>query len=161
MSTSLLVLTFASDIRTVEIYFLIIVTLFKQSMKKQFTIFASLTSLAVCIYISSCKTKKAVPAVTTTVGSTPMPTYMADIKPILDANCAATCHSAEKHKHNIDLSTYESSKEVAKSKSFLGAINHEAGYDPMPPISIGSTAGKLDQTTIDKITAWVKGGMAK
>ncbi len=119
-------------------------------MKKYFTIISTLMILAISIYISSCKTKKA-----TKTACASSPTYTADIKSILDANCMP-CHSAEKHKHNIDLSSYESTKEIATAKSFLGSLRHEAGYEAMP-----MKKDKLDDATIEKISCWVQNGMAK
>ena len=133
-------------------------------MKKHLTSALSLTALTACIYFTACKSKKETTKTTTAAATTPSVsslTYTADIKQILDANCATTCHSSAKHKHDIDLSTYESAKEAAVHKSFLGAVNHEEGYAPMPPAPIGPMTGKLDQATIDKLTAWVKGGMPK
>jgi cytochrome c553 len=119
-------------------------------MKNIFTTSLSLVAIAACIYFSACKTKKA-PA--TACASSP--TYTADIKSILDASCMP-CHSAEKHKHNIDLSGYETTKESAAGKNFLGSIRHEAGYDAMP-----AKADKLSDATIEKISCWIQNGMPK
>ena len=124
-------------------------------MKNYTSAVFTIAALAGTIYLTSCKTKQPAPTASTTTTAASV-TYTADIKPILDAACATTCHSAEKHKHNIDLSTYESTKEIAKSKSFLGSIRHEEGYDAMP-----AKADKLDNATIEKIANWVQGGMAK
>lgn len=82
--------------------------------------------------------------------------YAADIKIILDTKCggATGCHSAQKHAHGVDLSSYESSKSAASHKSFLGSIRHEAGFHPMP-----DKKPKLDDETIAKIVCWVSSGM--
>lgn len=109
------------------------------------------------LYLSSCKTKKEVKAACTS-----SPTYTADIKSILDANCMP-CHSAEKHKHNIDLSSYETAKESAQGKNFLGAIRHEAGYDAMPPPPKPPLEDnkRLSDDVIEKLACWIQNGMPK
>ena len=120
-------------------------------MKKYFTTAIALTAIAASIYLFACKTKKE----TTKIACASSPTYTADIKSILDANCMP-CHSAEKHKHNIDLSKYETAKAAAADKSFLGSIRHEAGYEPMPV-----KHDKLDDATIQKLSCWVQTGLLK
>lgn len=101
-------------------------------------------------YLSSCKSKKVTTSSTKCASS---PTYTADIKPIFDASCMP-CHSAEKRKHNIDVSSYASSKEAAKSKSLLGSIKHEVGYDAMP-----LKHDKLSDVQIEKVACWIQNGM--
>lgn len=124
-------------------------------MKKYFKVGLSLSVIAACIYISSCKPKQ-VATKTTQTACVSSPTYTADIKQILDANCGTTCHSAEKKKHGIDLSSYEPSKESASRNSFMGSIRHEDGFEPMP-----ANHAKLDDATIEKLSCWVKNGMPK
>ena len=117
--------------------------------------FAAIASL---IYLASCTPKKEA----TKTACTSAPTYTADIKTIFDATCMP-CHSAEKHKHNIDLSNYETTKEIAKGKNFLGAIRHEAGYDAMPPPPEPPLQDnkRLSDATIEKISCWIENGMPK
>ena len=119
--------------------------------------FSTLTIVAVVgLTLSSCKTQKT--ATTATPKAEPVctttPNYASDIKPIIDDACGNSCHSAAKKAHQIDLSSYEGTKSAAADKSFLGAINQESGYAPMPRMH-----PKLDDATIAKITCWVKGGM--
>ena len=122
---------------------------------KKYALTISIAVTAVCVYLSSCKTKK---EVKTACASSP--TYTADVKSIFDANCMP-CHSAEKHKHNIDLSSYETTKEASQGKNFLGAIRHEAGYDAMPPPPQPPLQDnkKLSDATIEKISCWIQNGM--
>ena len=119
-------------------------------MKKLFTVLFSFAAVAVLIYHSSCKNKS---AATKTTACKPSPTYTADIKNILEGNCFP-CHNGEKKKRGLDLSTYETSKAAAVEKNFLGSINHEDAYTPMP-----KNHDKLDDPTIAKISCWVKNGM--
>jgi hypothetical protein len=117
-----------------------------------------ITAWLLCITISaststiSCKTKNN----TSIARREPMPTYTTDIKKILDEYCATTCHSSEKKKRGIDLSSYEASKEAAAYANFLGSIRHEAAYEEMP-----ANHKKLDNVTIQKIACWVNNGMPK
>ncbi len=109
--------------------------------------------MALATIITSCKTQKTVVA-PKEINCTTSPTYAADIKPIIDESCGNSCHSAKRKAHGIDLSSFEGVKDAAADKSFLGAINHEKGFDKMPRMR-----GKLDDATIEKITCWVRGGM--
>lgn len=119
-------------------------------MKKIFISFLSLAVFASVFYFSSCKTKKIAKT-----ACNYSPTYTADIKPIMDANCMP-CHSAEKHKHNFDVSSYEATKESAKAKNFIPSLKHEAGVEPMP-----MKKDKLSDETIEKISCWIQNGMPK
>lgn len=100
--------------------------------------------------IYSCKSSK--PAEKSSCAA--VPTYSAEIKNILDQNCASTCHSAEKKKDGIDLSTYETAKQFAANKNFMGSIEHKAGFAPMP-----AKKPKLDDATIMKLSCWIQNGM--
>ena len=82
------------------------------------------------------------------------PTYTADIKAILNTNCATSgCHNASSRANGIDLSTYEKAKSESSRNRFLGAIQHKSGYNPMP-----QGRAKLDDATIQLISCWVQNG---
>ena len=132
-------------------------------MKK---LFLYLFSLVVAfIYVSSCKTKKqaaeikpAPVAVVEVKNAAPIPTYNAEIKNILDKECT-DCHHSEAgpilvNPEKIELDTYEGVKAIAIYKKFLGALNHEPAFLPMP-----KDHEKLDDKVIQKITLWVQNGM--
>ncbi|MFL5753131.1 MAG: hypothetical protein ACJ76F_06975 [Bacteroidia bacterium] len=118
-------------------------------MKRTISIIISSVIIVFLSLIAACKSK---PAPKTTCAE-PNLTYTSDIKPILDVNCATTCHSAKKRAHGIDLSNYESVKASASDASFLGSIRHEGGYTPMP-----KNHDKLDEPTIQKIACWIQNG---
>lgn len=80
--------------------------------------------------------------------------YNADVKPIIDANCATTCHSAASHAAGIDLSNYESVKAIATKSKFLGTVRHLAGFPAMP-----KKAAKLSDSSIQILSCWVQNGM--
>ncbi len=122
-------------------------------MKKYLTTFLSLAILAAFLQTAACKSKK---TATTTEGApcSTIPTYTAEIKNIIDLNCANECHNAKKKKHNIDISTYDLAKAAAANRNFMGTINHLPGYDPMP-----DKKPKLDDVTIQKLTCWIQNGM--
>lgn len=82
------------------------------------------------------------------------PTYTADIKPIIDANCAtAGCHNGVSKANGIDLSTYSLVVSESNKARFLGAIQHRSGYDPMP-----KNQTKLSESNIRLISCWVENG---
>ena len=93
-------------------------------------------------------------AVTTTDCSGVAATYTANVKAILDANCATSgCHSASSKQDGIDLSTYAAAKSVAGQAKFLGSIQQLSGYDAMPK------GGKLSTDQIKTLTCWVQNGI--
>lgn len=115
--------------------------------------------IAFATVVSSCKSTKSTaiapaPAPAKQTDCATAPTYAADIKPILDAACASSCHSAKRKAKRIDLSSLEGVKAIATSPSFLGAIRHESDYVPMPRMN-----PKLEDASINKIACWIKEGM--
>ncbi len=81
-------------------------------------------------------------------------TYTADIKPIMDQNCALSgCHDATTKSFGYDLSSYNGSVATANSGRFLGVIRHDAGFIAMP-----KGMAKLDNCSIQKIAAWINAG---
>jgi hypothetical protein len=121
-------------------------------MKQHTTRWLLCITIAASIYIVSCKPKNKI----SIARGEPMPTYSTDVKKILDEYCATTCHSSEKKKMGIDLSSYETSKEEAAYANFLGSIRHEATHAEMP-----ANHKKPDTVTIQKIACWVNNGMPK
>ncbi len=123
-------------------------------MKKIITASLTIATVAMAVYMSSCKSKQTTQVTSVCKGENP--TYTADIKTIIDANCASTCHSERKKADGIDLSSYENVKMEAEKKRFIGSMKHEAGFDPMP-----KKHDKLDEATLQKISCWVENGMVK
>lgn len=107
---------------------------------------------AALLFTLSCKAKKAA----TNECATFLVSYESQVKPILDANCATSCHSAANHAAGIDLSTYESVKAVSARNSFLGAVKHSAGFSPMP-----KKAAQLSAEDIKTLSCWVSNGSPK
>ena len=94
---------------------------------------------------------------------TPAAPKFADVEKIFTSNCRP-CHSAERHKAGIDLTTYAAVmkgnadgpiiKAGVPEKSFiLKALKHQTGAAPMPP-----RAPQLPDATIKTIEAWIKAG---
>lgn len=78
------------------------------------------------------------------------PTYDANVKPIVDANCATSgCHS--EGATFPPLTNYAEVKDAAQNGQFLCKINATCG-GVMPP------SGKLDQGTVDIINKWAQQG---
>jgi hypothetical protein len=83
-------------------------------------------------------------------------TYTDDIKTILNTNCALSgCHSAAEASMQGAMNDYDAAKAFVAEGRILGAINHEQGFEAMPR---PEGSAKLDDCTIDKITAWVVDG---
>ncbi|MCC5917220.1 MAG: hypothetical protein JJU02_07815 [Cryomorphaceae bacterium] len=78
-------------------------------------------------------------------------TYVDDIKPIVDANCAISgCHNSSTYG---DFRQYENIRDVALSGVMETRITMpESNAQSMPP------TGKLDNCTIDKLIAWANDG---
>ena len=82
-------------------------------------------------------------------------TYTTNVKPIIDANCASTCHNAGRPAAGIDLTTYEKVKEQTLTGKLIIAIQHADGAKPMP-----KKAPKMDDATIQTIVNWASSGAA-
>jgi hypothetical protein len=113
------------------------------------TLYLAAATIGSVAIFQACKAKK----VTADECSGVAVSYATAVKPIIDDNCAKTCHSAAKKAGKIDLSTYESVKAISTEARFLGAIRHLAGFDAMP-----MKAPKLSDSSIRVISCWVKNG---
>jgi len=78
--------------------------------------------------------------------------FSADIFTIVQNKCLG-CHSGNAPQGGILLSNYENIKARVDDGSFFGAINHEAGFTPMP-----FEQDKLPQCDIDQIKSWIDAG---
>lgn len=112
-----------------------------------------LTASLVLSSVWACQPKKIVQKTTT---ENCQSTYTLDVAPIINAKCAASCHSSKNKAYNIDLSTYELVVEEASKKRFMGSLNHEALYSKMP-----KKAEKLSDSTLKVIACWINSGMKK
>lgn len=81
--------------------------------------------------------------------------YMADVVPILNANCYR-CHGATTNSGSfgIVLEGYANLKPYAESGTLIGVITHANGFTPMP-----EDGGKLSDCNINKIRSWIANGM--
>lgn len=78
--------------------------------------------------------------------------YSNDIKPIFVTYCTG-CHGGSDPEADLNLELYDHAKFVADNGMLSGAINHSAGFTPMP-----FELAKLDECDIDKIDAWIAAG---
>lgn len=85
--------------------------------------------------------------------STAVLSYSGQVKAIIDANCANTCHNATRPAAGIGLTTYEEVKNQTLQGALIPAIKHEAGVTAMP-----KKADKLDDATIQVIVDWAAAG---
>jgi len=82
-------------------------------------------------------------------------TFTATVKPILQSYCLG-CHStsaAAGSGNSIRLENYNDLKTYVTNGKLYGAMNHAAGYSPMP-----KGGGKLDNCTLQKIKKWIDDG---
>lgn len=71
---------------------------------------------------------------------------------IIDASCAtAGCHIDATLAGGFSMEGYENTKLVIGFNKIIGTINHFENFVPMP---LGGS--KLDDCTIDKLTAWIE-----
>jgi len=117
-------------------------------MKKIF-----ITTIAIsAIVLFSCKKEEA---------EDPNPTpkitvkYATDIQPIFTASCGTggNCHGSSRAADGKVYETHAGASAVAGSKT-KGAINHSSGFNEMP-----KNGTKLSSSKIEKIEAWIDGGM--
>ena len=81
--------------------------------------------------------------------------FQKTIVPLLERNCFG-CHSNSTYALNgnsIDLDGYDDLLEYVESGIFLGAIKHEADFEPMP-----QQGNKLSLCSITKIETWISEG---
>ncbi len=80
-------------------------------------------------------------------------TYTAQLKQVVDNQCATSdCHAALLPS-GWDLSNYEGLKQCAMSGTLIPSIEHTSN-NPMP-----KDGTKLDACTISKFKAWINAGM--
>ena len=79
-------------------------------------------------------------------------TYSGTVSPIISDNCIS-CHGSTFPQGGVILDNYDDLKTHVDNGRFWGAINHEAGYSPMP-----QNLPKLPQCELDKIKTWIDNG---
>jgi uncharacterized membrane protein len=79
--------------------------------------------------------------------------FINHIYPIVQNQCML-CHSDTRQDGGVNLANYSLIKQSIQSGAFMGTINHETGYSPMPPSGI-----KMDQCAIDQLNVWINQGM--
>lgn len=80
-------------------------------------------------------------------------TYSTTVASILQSNGCVSCHSGGAPSGGISLQTYASVKASAQSGRLYGAINHAAGFSPMP-----KGGNKMSACHIMKVKAWIDKG---
>lgn len=88
---------------------------------------------------------------------TTVTTYMAVVSKIINTNCGVPgCHRGAAVRQGIgDFDTHEGLKIYLDNnrQRFLGALNHEQGFSPMP-----KGGARLDDCDIQKIERWIDRG---
>lgn len=107
-------------------------------------------AVAGCIALEACSASRS------TTGTTPAISYNGQVKSIIDANCASTCHNATRPAAGIDLTTFELVKQQALNGELIPAIQHAEGVTAMP-----KKAPKLDDASIQVIVDWAASGAAQ
>ncbi len=79
-------------------------------------------------------------------------TYLGVVQPILGQSCYG-CHGNGNAQGGVDLGSYEDVLVYANNGRLSGAINHEAGFAPMPALN-----PKLDSCDIYLIDKWIDEG---
>jgi hypothetical protein len=111
--------------------------------------FALTSFLFLILSFSSCKTESVVYDCTAIA-----PTYTAEIKSIMDAECAYSgCHDAATSASGINLSTYSTVAAESSRDRFMGSMEHESSYDNMP-----EGEAKLSTANLQKIYCWIQNG---
>jgi hypothetical protein len=81
-------------------------------------------------------------------------TYSQTITNILNNYACLNCHgNPTANGAPFSLNTYASLKAQVDAHRLFGAINHEAGFAPMP-----QGAPKMSQCDINKVKAWIDAG---
>ncbi len=78
--------------------------------------------------------------------------YAANIQPILQNHCTG-CHSGTAPASGLDLTTYQSVKNIAQNGLFINVVMQTPGFPPMP-----KGAAKLSDCKISQIRKWIQAG---
>jgi hypothetical protein len=79
-------------------------------------------------------------------------TYSGTVVQLLQSRCTG-CHNNQTPSGTINLSNYNGVQAVAVNGKLMGAIDHAAGYSPMP-----KGGAKMPACEIEEIRIWVNGG---
>ncbi len=79
-------------------------------------------------------------------------TYSGTIAPLIAAKCDG-CHGGATPSGGLDLTSHAVVNMVALDGRMAGAVQHEAGYEPMPP-----SGGMLPSCEVDQILLWIGEG---
>ncbi|RYY20770.1 MAG: hypothetical protein EOO04_19405 [Chitinophagaceae bacterium] len=80
-------------------------------------------------------------------------TFSATITPLLTSYGCTGCHSGTAPSGNFVLTSYNAVKAKINDGRLFGAINHQAGFRPMP-----QGGNKMAACDINKIKAWIDRG---
>jgi uncharacterized membrane protein len=80
-------------------------------------------------------------------------TFSTTVEPILDVNCVS-CHNSSFGNGGVVLDSYAEVKKYADNGALLGVIDHQQGFEAMPP----PPSTKLDDCTIAKVEKWIEQG---
>lgn len=79
-------------------------------------------------------------------------TFSLSVKPIISGKCQG-CHSSSNPGGGYDLTVYAGIKARVNDGKLWGAVNHIAGYSPMP-----KNGNKLSTCELAKIKKWIDAG---
>jgi hypothetical protein len=79
-------------------------------------------------------------------------TYAAAIVPMINNNCKG-CHNPSFLSGGLDLTSYSTVRSIGLSGQFIGVIDHQPGYPPMP-----RGAAKLNDCKITQVRKWIDAG---
>ena len=120
-------------------------------MKLNYLLFALVFGLFATACNSDDEAEPETPATCETTGLT----YTNDIAAIINGSCAvAGCHNTGTTS-TFPMGTFAETSVAVGFGRIIGSINHEMDFLPMP---YPEGAEKLEQCTIDKITAWINDG---
>lgn len=106
------------------------------------------------LFVTACNKDDDDTPVTTECDTTGI-TYTNGAAAIINASCAtAGCHNTGTMS-TFAMGNYTEAFAAVGFGRIIGAINHQAGFLPMP---YPEGTAKLDQCDIDKLTAWINAG---
>jgi len=90
--------------------------------------------------------------VSPTVCDTSEVSYTSFVVPLIDRLCI-NCHQGNTPSGAVNLDVYASVLIMVNNGRFIGAINHDEGFSPMP-----KGAGKIPACQIEQLNAWIEQG---